>query len=277
MTDAGNSQLRQVYDALCQAQDCIRGETPEDVTDAEAREDTISKVREAMRTVEGMRGAAQPSRDTVLDEGIDFALEQLCQFLGVDPTDVSWDAATETTDGDVRSVIGNILRGKFGEDWGPNETHPSQYGGMGEAVAWVVDGPLPLDSSEVFLVHAKALEAFNDWGKRITPLYAAPQPPANAPQTLPGMIAAIYGSLDAEDCKWIDGEWAKQRGYVLPTDGTSTLAYEAKEPTPITMSDIRLAAGEGKLSARAVLDAANAVLRMRHRSQVSSTERKSGK
>lgn len=58
--------------------------------------------------------------------------------------------------------------------------YPSQYGGMGEAVAWVVDGPLPLDSSEVFLVHAKALEAFNDWGKRITPLFAAPQPPANA-------------------------------------------------------------------------------------------------
>lgn len=60
------------------------------------------------------------SSATALDEGIDFALEQLCQFLGVDPTDVSWDAATETTDGDVRSVIGNILRTKFGEDWGPN-------------------------------------------------------------------------------------------------------------------------------------------------------------
>lgn len=38
--------------------------------------------------------------------------------------------------------------------------------------AWLVDGPLPLDSSEVFLVHEKALAAFNDWGKRITPLYA---------------------------------------------------------------------------------------------------------
>jgi hypothetical protein len=40
--------------------------------------------------------------------------------------------------------------------------------------AWLVDGPAPLDSSEVFLTHDKALEAFNDWGKRITPLYAFP-------------------------------------------------------------------------------------------------------
>lgn len=38
--------------------------------------------------------------------------------------------------------------------------------------AWLVDGPAPLDSSEVFLTHDKALEAFSDWGKRITPLYA---------------------------------------------------------------------------------------------------------
>ena len=34
---------------------------------------------------------------------------------------------------------------------------------------------------------------------------------------------------------------------------------------PITMNDIRLCAGEGKLSAHAVLDAANAVLRQRAR------------
>jgi hypothetical protein len=57
--------------------------------------------------------------DAALDEGIDFALVELCKFLGVDPHMVSWDAATETVDGDVRSVIGNILRAKFGEDWAP--------------------------------------------------------------------------------------------------------------------------------------------------------------
>ncbi len=59
------------------------------------------------------------------DEGIDFALLQLCAFLGVDPASVSWDAATETRDGDVLAVIGNILRAKFGEDWGPNAPQPA--------------------------------------------------------------------------------------------------------------------------------------------------------
>lgn len=52
-------------------------------------------------------------------EGIDFALEHLCAFLGVDPHMVSWDAATETVDGDVSAVIGNIMRAKYGEDFDP--------------------------------------------------------------------------------------------------------------------------------------------------------------
>lgn len=51
--------------------------------------------------------------------GIDFALEQLCKYLGVDVGDVLWDAATETVDGDVRSVIGNIMRAKYGDDFTP--------------------------------------------------------------------------------------------------------------------------------------------------------------
>ncbi len=55
---------------------------------------------------------------------------------------------------------------------------PSAWQGM--PTAWLVDGPLPLDSSEVFLVHEKALAAFNDWGKRITPLFAQ-SPPAPLP------------------------------------------------------------------------------------------------
>jgi hypothetical protein len=60
----GTDGLRLVYDALVQAQDCIRGETPEDVTDAEAREDTINKVRDAMRAIEAMQagGVAQAAR-----------------------------------------------------------------------------------------------------------------------------------------------------------------------------------------------------------------------
>ncbi|MGY4333221.1 hypothetical protein ACVWWG_007638 [Bradyrhizobium sp. LB7.2] len=62
-----------------------------------------------------------PTASKEWNEGCDFAMEQLCRFLGVDPSSVSWDAATETVDGDVQAVIGNILRAKFGEDWGPND------------------------------------------------------------------------------------------------------------------------------------------------------------
>ena len=53
--------------------------------------------------------------DQNLDAGIDFALEQLCKFLNLDPGLVNWDAATETGEGDVQAVIGNIFRNRFGD------------------------------------------------------------------------------------------------------------------------------------------------------------------
>ena len=51
--------LGKIDDALSQAQDCLRDEAPEDMTREEAREDTISKVREAMGVVDQLRGHAQ--------------------------------------------------------------------------------------------------------------------------------------------------------------------------------------------------------------------------
>lgn len=60
-----------------------------------------------------------PTAHALWNEGCDFAMTQLCTVLGVDPRAVSWDAATETTDGDVRAVIGNIMRAKYGEAWDP--------------------------------------------------------------------------------------------------------------------------------------------------------------
>jgi hypothetical protein len=56
------------------------------------------------------------------DAAVDFTLVQLCKVLGLDPESFSWDAATETFTGDVQAVIGNILRAKYGEDWGPDST-----------------------------------------------------------------------------------------------------------------------------------------------------------
>lgn len=51
------------------------------------------------------------------DAAVDFTLVQLCRVLAVDPESISWDAATETFEGDVQAVIGNILRAKFGDEW----------------------------------------------------------------------------------------------------------------------------------------------------------------
>lgn len=68
-----------------------------------------------------------PSADERWNAGCDFAMTHLCKALGVDPKSVSWDAATETLDGDVQAVIGNILRAKFGEDWGPACRSPADH------------------------------------------------------------------------------------------------------------------------------------------------------
>lgn len=61
-----------------------------------------------------------PTADERWNAGCDFAMTQLCCYLGVDPASVSWDAATETVEGDVSAVIGNILRTKLGENWSPD-------------------------------------------------------------------------------------------------------------------------------------------------------------
>lgn len=58
-----------------------------------------------------------PTADERWNAGCDFAMTQLCVVLEVDPKSVSWDAATEELEGDVRSVIGNIITAAFGDDW----------------------------------------------------------------------------------------------------------------------------------------------------------------
>lgn len=73
-----------------------------------------------------------PTSDERWNAGCDFAMTQLCKALDVDPATVNWDAATETVDGDVQSVIWNILRARMGEDWDPT-TAPPADAGMREA------------------------------------------------------------------------------------------------------------------------------------------------
>ena len=42
-------------------------------------------------------------------EGVSFAIERLAGVLGINPSKFCWDAATETFEGDVDSVISNCL------------------------------------------------------------------------------------------------------------------------------------------------------------------------
>lgn len=58
-----------------------------------------------------------PSSDERWNAGLDFAMLQLCAALGVDADSISFDAATETLDGDVQSVMWRILQARFGEDF----------------------------------------------------------------------------------------------------------------------------------------------------------------
>ena len=57
-----------------------------------------------------------PSADERWCAGLDFGVTQLCVALGIDPETVTFDAATETLDGDVQSVIWRILHARFGDD-----------------------------------------------------------------------------------------------------------------------------------------------------------------
>lgn len=60
-----------------------------------------------------------PAADERWNAGVEFVMLQLCAVLNVDPKKVTWDAATETLDGDVQAVIRNIMHTKYGEDWSP--------------------------------------------------------------------------------------------------------------------------------------------------------------
>lgn len=71
----------------------------------------------------------------------------------------------------------------------------------------------------------------NEAADEIERLRGYAQSPDQTPVTLWGQIAAIYGRLDAEDCAWIDREWAKMRGMgwqpieTAPKDGTYVLVF----------------------------------------------------
>lgn len=77
-----------------------------------------------------------PTSDERWNAGCDFAMTQLCKALDVDPAAVNWDAATETVDGDVQSVIWNILRARMGEDWDPDAPPAPSVAVKAKALTW---------------------------------------------------------------------------------------------------------------------------------------------
>lgn len=82
-----------------------------------------------------------PGADERWNAGCDFALEQLGKYLGIDLASITWDGATETVEGDVEAVIGNILRAKYGEDWGPSLASPAQSSWL---IEWPEDDNVPV-------------------------------------------------------------------------------------------------------------------------------------
>lgn len=64
VTPGREELLARIELALTQAQSCIKGETPEDITFGEAEDDTFSKIRDALDDVAELRRiAAEPTAD----------------------------------------------------------------------------------------------------------------------------------------------------------------------------------------------------------------------
>lgn len=99
MCDGGNGNVYDIADDIC-----------------EKAADIIDRLAVAAPVAGEADWRDDPSADERWQAGLDFGMLQLCAALAVDPKSVTWDAATETLDGDVNAVISNILRARFGDD-----------------------------------------------------------------------------------------------------------------------------------------------------------------
>ena len=48
-------------------------------------------------------------QELVFAEGVTYAIQIVAESLGIHPDEFSWDTATEEFEGDVRSIVGNML------------------------------------------------------------------------------------------------------------------------------------------------------------------------
>ncbi len=85
-----------------------------------AEADHIARVTACL--IPADQSAIDAAKTEAWDEGCDTAMIALCTVVGADPAKVNWDAATETVEGDVASVIGNILTAGLGELWNDQQS-----------------------------------------------------------------------------------------------------------------------------------------------------------
>lgn len=121
-----------------------------------------------------------PSADARWNAGLDYALVQLCRKLDVETHAVCWDAATETVDGDVRSVIGNILTIWAGDDWM-------------DAPARLAAAPTPPAGGGETVVGADYSDALELASKSLT---SKPSPVPSAGDLI-SLSAAIVGAMES--------------------------------------------------------------------------------
>src|SRR5882724_833204 len=112
-----------------------------------------------------------PSSDERWNAGVDCVMKLLCDFLGVHP---------ETVGGDISAVISNILRTKYGEDWGPN------------------DGAIYAAVSKVSISETEYSEMMRDVDAKLGDLSASP-PEQPAAQLTDEMIKAGAEAMIASD------------------------------------------------------------------------------
>lgn len=151
---------------------------------AEARANTAEAALSiALRSTEAASSGVRdgwrddPSTDERWNAGADFVMGQLCDYLGVDQSKVTWDAATETLDGDVKAVLGNILRERYGENGDPRSD-------AAEASYWAVHSKTGMHIG-LWPNKSDADEALREYdGGRITALFASPIPQSAPPEPM---------------------------------------------------------------------------------------------
>jgi hypothetical protein len=164
--------------------------------------------------------------DDLWNAGVNYAIERLCEILGVDPKSINWDAATETVDGDVMSVICNVLVAAYGEEWSGNERETAR---IRSALAITEPEREPLAFDALIAAYQRGIEWARENGS--TPAEAAEA--AKAAYDYADKITSPFASPPAQEA--VTDAW--QPIETAPKDGTWFLGYR---PSPSVQDSIEV-------------------------------------